>query len=128
MMILKSLLLIPLASFMMTDVLGEIEQEIYLGLKEGNAKRIAAYFADNVSITLKNDTGYYSKFQSEMVLRDFLKNCRASEVKQIQGTNKNSKQNYRTYEFITSSQTFRVFVRFTTTEGHEIYIAELRIE
>ena len=113
---------------MMADVLGDIEQEIYLGLKEGSAKRIAAYFADNVSITLKNDTGYYSKFQSEMVLKEFLKTFRASEVKQVQVMSKNGKQNYRTYEFITSSQTFRVFVRFTTTEGKEIYIAELRIE
>ncbi|MCL7987546.1 DUF4783 domain-containing protein [Sphingobacterium sp. lm-10] len=112
---------------MMTDVLGDMEQEIYLGLKEGNAKRIAAYFADHVSVTLKNDTGYYSKFQSEMVLKEFLRTFRATEVKQVPVTTKSGKQNYRTYEFITSSQTFRVFVRFAT-EGDKILIGEIRIE
>ncbi|WP_165799007.1 DUF4783 domain-containing protein [Sphingobacterium corticibacter] len=118
-------MMLPLALFMLTDILGNAEQDIYQGLKDGNVKKIAAYFADNVSITLRNETGYYSKFQSEMVLKEFLRNYRALDVKSVPV--KNDKQNYRTYEFVTSSSTFRVFVRFDI-ESDKIRISELRIE
>ncbi|PVH26683.1 hypothetical protein DC487_03470 [Sphingobacterium corticibacter] len=125
MMLFKPLMMLPLALFMLTDILGNAEQDIYQGLKDGNVKKIAAYFADNVSITLRNETGYYSKFQSEMVLKEFLRNYRALDVKSVPV--KNDKQNYRTYEFVTSSSTFRVFVRFDI-ESDKIRISELRIE
>lgn len=124
-MLFKSLLMLPLALMMLTDILGNAEQDIYQGLKEGNVKKIAAYFSDNVSITLRNETGYYSKFQSEMVLKEFLRNYRAVDVKSVPV--KNDKQNYRAYEFVTSSSTFRVFVRFDI-ESEKIRISELRIE
>lgn len=117
--------MLPFTLIMLTDILGNAEQDIYQGLKDGDVKKIATYFADNVSITLRNETGYYSKFQSEMVLKEFLRNYRAVDVKSVPV--KSDKQNYRTYEFVTSSSTFRVFVRFDI-ESDKIRISELRIE
>ncbi|MFD2742193.1 MULTISPECIES: DUF4783 domain-containing protein [Sphingobacterium] len=125
MTLLTPLFTLPIALIISLNILGQAEREIYVGLKEGDSKKIAPYFTDNVSITLRKETGYYSKFQSEMILKDFLRNYRAIEVKQVPV--KNDKQNYRIYEFVTASNTFRVFVQFDMVK-EKVQISELRIE
>lgn len=106
---------------------GDIQGDVANALRTGNAKELASRFYDNISITIKKETGYYSKFQAEMVLNDFFRANRSNSVKQIQRIS-NSKTNYYIiYQLNTNSQTYRVFVRYVESDN-KFRISELRIE
>ncbi|MFD2599711.1 DUF4783 domain-containing protein [Sphingobacterium corticis] len=122
-----SCFILPLLFFGQLEVSLDIQKDILQAIKDGQAKKIAAYFGENVSITLKDNVAYYSKFQAEMVLQDFFRTYKAVDVKQVQGVNKDGSQNYIIYEFNTNSRSFRVFVRFAEV-NNSMVISELRIE
>lgn len=105
----------------------DIQQDVLQGLRNGNAKEVASFFVANVSITAKNETGYYSKFQAEMVLADFFRANKPLEVKRVQRISGNTSNYYVIYQYKTASDSYRVFVRFVDSAGtHQI--SELRIE
>lgn len=104
-----------------------IQNELLQGLRNGNAKEVSSYFAPNISITIKNETGYYSKFQAEMVLGDFFRANKPIEVKQMQRISGNTSNYYIIYQLKTSSDSYRIFARFMDSSGtHQI--SEFRIE
>lgn len=106
---------------------GDIQGNVTQALRTGNAKELASRFYDNISITIKNETGYYSKFQAEMVLNDFFRANRPNGVKQIQRISNNKTNYYIIYQLSTTSQTYRVFVRYVESDN-KFRISELRIE
>lgn len=105
----------------------EVRNGLLQGLRNANAKEVSSFFAPNVSITIKNETGYYSKFQAEMVLGDFFRANKPVEVKQVQRISGSTSNYYIIYQFKTSSDSYRIFARFMDSSGtHQI--SELRIE
>lgn len=105
----------------------DIQVDVVQALRTGNAKELASKFHDNISITIKNETGYYSKFQAEMVLNDFFRANRPNGVKQLQRISNNKANYYIIYQLNTTSQTYRVFVRYIESDN-KFRISELRIE
>ncbi|WKK56928.1 MULTISPECIES: DUF4783 domain-containing protein [unclassified Sphingobacterium] len=95
--------------------------------KSNNAKAISNYFGSNVSLSIKSDGGYYSKFQAEMLLSDFFQSNKTSEIKQVQRTSQSNNSFYIVYQLKTSVGTYRVFTKLSQISG-ETQIAELRIE
>ncbi|MFZ4262691.1 DUF4783 domain-containing protein [Sphingobacterium sp. HJSM2_6] len=105
----------------------DLSNEILESLRSGQAKNISKHFNTNVSLSLKNDAGFYSKFQGEMILSDFFRSNRISEVKLIQRTNKSNNSYYMVCQLKANHKGYRVFVKFNILDG-ESKITELRIE
>ncbi len=101
--------------------------EILEALKSGHAKDIAKYFNSNLSLSLKSDAGHYSKFQGEMILSDFFRSNKTSEVKLIQRTNKSNNSYYMVCQLKANQKGYRVFVKFNILDG-EPKITEFRID
>lgn len=120
-----ALLILPLLSFSISY--NDVGNEIMEAFKSNNAKAISNYFGSNVSLSIKSDGGYYSKFQAEMLLSDFFQSNKTSEIKQVQRTSRTNNSFYIVYQLKTSSGTYRVFTKFSQISG-ETQIAELRIE
>ena len=119
------LLSLPIFIFVSWQV--DVGLELLGALKSNNAKTISTLFSQNVSLSVKNDTGHYSKFQAEVILTDFFRSVKTSEVKQVQRTNRNGANFYIVYQMKTNQGSFRVFAKFNQAGG-EATIVELRIE
>ncbi len=120
-----AMLLLPLLSF--AKFQSDVGLELLGALKTNNAKSVAGMFGQNVSLSIKNDSGYYSMFQAEVILTDFFRSSKTTEVKQVQRTNRSNSSFYIVYQIKTNQGSFRVFVKFNQTGG-EAQINELRIE
>jgi len=116
-----------LAVLMLVGWQVDVGLELLGALKSNNAKNIAELFSQNVSLSIKNDSGHYSKFQAEVMLNDFFRSTKTTEVKQVQRTNRSSASFYIVYQMKTSQGAYRVFAKFNQSRG-EATIAELRIE
>ena len=105
----------------------DVALELLGALKSNNAKNVANLFGQNISLSIKNDSGYYSKFQAEVMLSDFFRTSKTTEVKQVQRTNSSNNSFYIVYQIKTGQGSYRVFVKFNQSGG-EAQINELRIE
>ena len=83
-----------LAVLMLVGWQVDVGLELLGALKSNNAKNIAELFSQNVSLSIKNDSGHYSKFQAEVMLNDFFRSTKTTEVKQVQRTNRSSASFY----------------------------------
>jgi len=120
-----AMLLLPLITF--ASFQSDVALELLGALKANNAKSVANMFGQNVSLSIKNDSGYYSKFQAEVILSDFFRTSKTQEVKQVQRTNRSNSNFYIVYQIKTNQGSYRVFVKFVQSGG-EAQINELRIE
>lgn len=118
---------VVLAALMLVSWQVDVGLELLGALKSNNAKNIAELFSQNVALSIKNDSGHYSKFQAEVMLNDFFRSTKTTEVKQVQRTNRSSASFYIVYQMKTSQGAYRVFAKFNQSRG-EATIAELRIE
>jgi len=120
-----AMLFLPLVAFASFQT--DVALELLGALKANSAKNVANMFGQNVSLSIKNDSGYYSKFQAEVILSDFFRTSKTTEVKQVQRTNRSNNSFYIVYQIKTNQGSYRVFVKFNQTGG-EAQINELRIE
>ena len=118
-------LLLPF--LLLTSFQSDVALELLGALKANNAKNVANFFGQNVSLSIKNDSGYYSKFQAEVILSDFFRLTKTSEVKQVQRTNSSNNSFYIVYQIKTNQGSYRVFVKLVQSGG-DAQINELRIE
>ena len=116
---------LPLLSFAYWQ--NDPSNELMDAFKNNNAKGISAYFGQNVSLSIKNDSGHYSKFQAELMLSDFFRSNKTQDIKKVQQTNRNNSSFYIVYQLKSSSGTYRLFFKFNHIDG-ESQITELRIE
>jgi len=105
----------------------DIGEEIAYGLKSGNAKHLTKVMSSSVNISLLNDEGIYTKFQTELILNDFFTKNKPVDVRIMQKINSNSSANYIVFRLTTARNTFRVFAKIAQ-EGNTALITELRIE
>ena len=120
-----AMLLLPF--LLLTSFQSDVALELLGALKANNAKNVANFFGQNVSLSIKNDSGYYSKFQAEVILSDFFRLTKTSEVKQVQRTNSSNNSFYIVYQIKTNQGSYRVFVKLVQSGG-DAQINELRIE
>ncbi len=120
-----AMLLLPCITLMSFQT--DVALELLGALKSNNAKNVANLFGQNISLSIKNDSGYYSKFQAEVMLSDFFRTSKTTEVKQVQRTNSSNNSFYIVYQIKTGQGSYRVFVKFNQSGG-EAQINELRIE
>lgn len=100
---------------------------ISLAIQTGNAKEVAKYFDNTVSITIFNGENSYSKAQAEMVLKDFFsKNPPVSFNVIHKGTSGEGSQ-YGIGTLVTKSGTFRTYV-YIKKKDATYYIQEVRFE
>lgn len=119
--------LMSLPIFVLASWQVDVGLELLGALKSNNAKNVSTLFSQNVSLSIKNDSGHYSKFQAEVILTDFFRSVKTLEVKQVQRTNRNGANFYIVYQMKTNQGSFRVFAKFNQSAG-DASIAELRIE
>ncbi|MCH8515794.1 MAG: DUF4783 domain-containing protein [Cyclobacteriaceae bacterium] len=93
----------------------------------GNAKAIAQYFSNSITLNILGKENVYSKTQAEQILKDYLSknNCSNYQLKHqgnsrdksvyVIGAFNNNENNYRTYYFLRK-------------EGESYKIKELKIE
>lgn len=107
--------------------LADINSEIMLHLKNGNAKGLVKHFSSSVNLSIDKDEGYYSKFQSELILEDFFRSNKPEEVKQIQKIAQTSNNQYLIYQLQTKSRKFRIFLKMNMVDN-EMKVIEMRVE
>ena len=119
------ILLSPFLTF--AKMQGDIDNLLLEAFKSNNSKAIADFFGQNISLSIKNDSGYYSKFQAEVILADYFRSNKTTEIKQVQRTNRSNNNFYIVYQLKSPNGTYRVFAKFNQQNGVPT-ILELRIE
>jgi len=96
-------------------------------IKNGNSAELAGSFVGNVEITIKSNSGSYSKSQAEMVLKSFFSENKPSGFSiSHQGTSPEGSR-YFIGSLTTSSGTFRTYV-YAKATGNTLVIQEIRFE
>lgn len=102
-------------------------EDVSLAIKTGNAREVAKYFDNTVSITIYNGEDSYSKAQAEMVLKDFFsKNPPVSFNIIHKGASSEGSQ-YGIGTLMTKSGSFRTYI-YIKKKGSTYYIQEVRFE
>lgn len=104
----------------------EVVNSISSALKTGTSKGISATFMNSVSLSIKRDERVYTRFQAELLLDDFFRSNKVSQLKELQRA-KSSANSFVVFSLRTSSSTYRVFVKLVES-NNEFKVSELRIE
>ncbi len=110
-----------------SGLLGNSLDAISLAIQTGNAKEVAKYFDNTVSITIYNGENSYSKAQAEMVLKDFFSKNPPVSFNIIHKGNSTEGSQYGIGTLITKSGTFRTYV-YIKKKGTTYFIQEIRFE
>lgn len=105
----------------------DLNDVLMLQLRAGNAKNIARYFATNVTLSILNEDGQYSKFQAEMLLESFFSKNKPGSVKLIQKITNKTNYSYYVYQLTSNKNLFRVFVKISSAKSTQT-IEEFRVE
>ncbi len=104
----------------------ETIEKISTALKTGHAKNLGSTFASSINLSLKREDGVYTKFQAELLLEDFFRSNKVSELKEVQRVN-NDSNSYLVYSLKAGDATFRVFIKLMPiSKGYEVI--EMRVE
>lgn len=104
----------------------EIVSSVATALRAGQAKKLSNNFVNSVSLSIKRDERVYTRFQAELLLDDFFRSNKVSQLKELQRAN-SSTNSFVVFSLRTNASTYRVFVKFTET--NQVYkVVELRIE
>ncbi len=131
MKIVKCILLLAFVSFSSLQVSAKNPFEIVVSslataLKTGNAKELSAHFMNNVSLSLKRDERVYTRFQAELLINDFFRSNKVTQLKELQRA-KSSTNSFVVFSLRTNTSTYRVFVKLI--ESNNIYrVSEFRVE
>lgn len=112
-------LIIGLVLFTIQPVLAQSGplDKISTAIQAGNAKAIAGYFDSNVEMTLPDEDGFYSKAQSEQVLKDFFSKNRPSGFKIMHQGDSGGNSMYAIGTLTTASGSFRTYIFMKEVSG-----------
>src|SRR4051812_8988262 len=96
-----------IAFMVFTPVKADVLDDTGNLLKTGNAKDIAAHFADQVELSILAPEKIYSRAQAETVLQDFFNKHHPTSVKIIHKLTSNPNLQYAELILNTASGTFR---------------------
>ena len=101
-------------------------QDLISALKNGNAKELAAYFDNNVEITIGEQKSSANKKNGEELLRNFFNEAEVKNFQLIHQSGSSSSQ-YYIGNLTTTSGVYRTTV-FTKQKGKNTFIQEIRFE
>lgn len=115
-----------MSTFAVTTSFEEVVEKVSIALKEGNAKKMGTIFNNNVNLSLKGDEGAFTKFQAELLLKDFFRTNKVDELKEVRRGN-NASTSFVVFSLKTSSKSYRVFLKLLQS-NKDFKVAEIRIE
>lgn len=104
-----------------------MNENLIMYFKNSNAKEFAKYFGPSVHLRILNEEGYYSKYQSELIIEEFFKRDKPIEVKQLQNNISQKNNQYLIYQYQTMSKKHRIFLKLSSVDVGML-ITEIRIE
>ena len=114
------ILICKTAVFAQDDIIDNVKDAI----KTGSSKELAKYLNSSVDMTIDEKLKSYSKTQAEFILKDFFKkNPPTSFTIVHQGASKSGLP-YVIGEYVSESNTFRVWVRIRKIE-EEYFVSEI---
>ncbi|MNL03361.1 hypothetical protein D3C87_1238970 [compost metagenome] len=114
-------------SFMITPNMADLNDTLLVELRTGNAKNIARFFGSNITLSILNEDGLYSKYQAEMLLQGFLSKNKPSAVKLLQKITNKTNYSYYVYQLSSNKNLFRVFIKISLSKSGQT-IEEFRVE
>lgn len=118
------LLLFGLMSSFQTSDLNMVLSQ---GLKSSNAKAISKYFSSSINLSINKEEQVVTRFQGELLLADFFRQNKVSEVKRVTSAGNSQSNRYFIYSIKTTKRNFRVLVKVIELKG-ATSISELRID
>jgi hypothetical protein len=116
-------LLITVSSLLGADLLSQLSAYF----RDGDAKKISAYFSPTVTLSILNDHNVYSNVQAEIILDTFFKMNRPVGVKVLHRLDNNPNYQHAVIELKTNKGDYRV--SYSTRESNsKSQLVELRIE
>lgn len=112
-----------LFAFQATDINSIVIQ----GLKGNNAKALTKSFSSSVTLSIHREEQVVTRFQSELLLSDFFRQHKVTEVKRVTAEGNSPSNRYFIYSIKTTKRNFRVLVKVIELKG-AASISELRIE
>lgn len=104
---------------------GQIPDEVYAGLKAGNASLVASYFNENIELVIIDKEEVCSKAQGEQILNDFFVRYKPLDFKIThQGSDDSS---YAIGKLQTTNGNFRVYYLLRAKDGKS-QIVQLKID
>lgn len=108
--------------------LTELQKDIVVKFREGNAPGLVEYIGEEISITIKKESDYYTKEEAENILLDFCQNYTAKKflVKHY-GVNQAGTSYYLIAELLTTNkEEYRVYISNNKTHIESIEITKPR--
>lgn len=124
--VLSSLMLLFFSIAAISQVSGQIPDDIILGLKTDNAKMLGSFFNQNVELVILENDNVYSKAQAEQIVNSFFVRHQPEKFSVIHQGGKEGAQ-YVIGNLTTRQGSFRVYFLIKRNTGKEI-IHQLRIE
>ena len=116
-----ALLMLPLA---VTS--RDINEDISLALRAGNAKELSVFFNKNIDLNIPNNEGIFSKAQAELIVKDFFDHYTSSSFTILhQGSSKDGAK-YSIGSLVTDKGMFRVYYYMKKVEENYL-IFELNL-
>ncbi|GET26870.1 DUF4783 domain-containing protein [Prolixibacter sp. NT017] len=109
-----------------TALYAQMPDQIIIGLSSGNAKKLAAYFNDNVELVILNRENVCSQAQAEQILKDFFAKNKPNQFRVIHQGGKEDAR-YAIGSLETDKETFRVYFLLKNKDNKPL-IHQLRIE
>lgn len=103
-----------------------VQVAVYQGLKNNDGKLIVKHFGSTVNLSLKGEERLSTKYQSELILTEFLKNNKIDSLKLLSNVGEKQANSYVMYEIKTQKKKFQVVVKFMEIKG-ETFIVEFKI-
>ena len=106
--------------------LTELQKDIVVKFREGNAPGLVEYLGEEVSITMMKESNFYMKEEAENILLDFCQNYTAKKflVKHF-GVNQSGTSYYLIAELLTTkNEEYRVYISNNKTHIESIEITK----
>ncbi len=91
--------------------------DVVSALKAGNAKALASHFDTNVEITLPNEEGFFSKAQSEQMVKEFFMKNKPNSFQLMHEGESGGNAVFGIGTLRTSGGNFRTYVYLKTANG-----------
>lgn len=117
----------PFVGLLFSFQTNDINNGIIQGLKSNNAKNLSKYFSSSINLSINREEQVLTRFQAELLLMDFFRRNKVTEVKRVTAAGNNQSNRYFIYSIKTTKRNFRVLVKVIELKG-AASISELRIE
>lgn len=113
--------------FLLSFQTQSIQNLILSSLKSNDSKTLVKYFSPNVNLSLNGEEKILNKFQAELLLTDFFKNNRITNIKMLSSNGNKQSKLYAVYSMQTAKDNFQIVVKFMEIKG-ETLVIEFKVD